>query len=183
MVRFGRNLCASRSKHPQERVAPLVKERPSTTVSFPQSQLQSHKIAPWRFFPTGQMAVSLPNFWPFKFFIFRIISPVLSGKWVWQSQTRCDIMSNGDWNINFKRVLFRLTASGVPPPGAVIFLYLFRICSIKKPWTVEVLRNGTDGTDAILLQRIEKKIKEKEYIGNRRFICTICSKTLIYLCF
>lgn len=29
----------------------------------------------------------------------------------------------------------------------------------------------------------EKNIKEKEYIGNRRFICTICSKALIFLCF
>ena len=31
--------------------------------------------------------------------------------------------------------------------------------------------------------QLEKNIKEKEYIGNRRFICTICSKALIYLCF
>ena len=28
-----------------------------------------------------------------------------------------------------------------------------------------------------------KAIKEKEYIENRRFICSTCSKALIFLCF
>lgn len=67
-------------------------------------------------------------------------------------------MFKGVWNINFKRVCFAWPLPVCKTGGGHFFLYLFRICSIKKPWTVEVLRNGTDGTDAILLQRIEKKI-------------------------
>ena len=34
-----------------------------------------------------------------------------------------------------------------------------------------------------IIQNREKNIKEKEYIENRRFICSTCSKALIFLCF
>ena len=79
--------------------------------------------------------------------------------------------------------MFRLTASGVQDRGRSFFLsvpYLFHQKALNCGGFEE--RNRWYRC-YITSKNREKNIKEKEYIGNRRFICTICSKTLIYLCF
>ena len=108
---------------------------------------------------------------------FRIISPVLSGKWVWQSQTRCDIMSNGDWNINFKRVLFRLTASGVPPPGAVFFFCLLLRSVLSKTFILSgiYLIEQIEQMLYYLNLKSKKKYKKVTLKENGKKMCSICS--------
>lgn len=92
-----------------------------------------------------------------------------------QNQTRCDIMSMVVETLTSKRVLFRLTASGAPTSGAVIFFYF---CSDLFRMYLLVI-NGfslyrTDGTDDILLKLKKKKV----YIRN---VIRELSKDVFYL--
>ena len=92
-------------------------------------------------------------------------------------------MFKGVWNINFKRVCFAWPLPVCKTGGGHFFVsvpYLFHQKALNCGGFEE--RNRWYRC-YITSKNREKNIKEKEYIGNRRFICTICSKALIFLCF